>query len=151
MSANLLNSGINVIRKWSDRWSLVKLTNEKSLVVAIIIIPMCIKQMDTVMYVIFWLTWVPIFIFQYTSAACVLWTPRLAFDTNPNVFKATKLPNGFRINLVILWFSHGFEKTSRWKSIQCFRFTEFLGISICFKVRMEAVDNKYFKPSLSAH
>ena len=87
-----------------------KLTNEKPLLVAIPISPLPILgiQTDTVMCIIIWLTWVPIFKLQFSSAAGI--NPRTSFciNTNPSRFFLSKDNKRFIIDLVIEILGLGF-------------------------------------------
>ena len=95
-----------------------------------------IMQKDTVKCTINWMMWNPFLRFphQWTSFWII---------TNPSVILLSKDNLGFSKDLVIERLGLGFKKSSFCESIQCCRFTEFLGISIFFFVRIEAVDNSY--------
>jgi len=111
-----------------------KLTDEKSLLVAIPISPLPILgiQTDTVMCIIIWLTWVPIFKLQFSSAAGI--DPRTSFciNTNPSRFLLSKDNKRFIIDLVIEVLSAGFKKSSCCESIHGCCFTHSLRIIVCF-------------------
>ena len=91
-----------------------KLTNEKPLVVAIIIKPFSSlgTQSDTVMCIIIWLTWVPIFKLQLSSAAGINPRTSLCINTNPSRFFLSKDNKRFIIDLVIEVLGAGFKKSS---------------------------------------
>ena len=111
-----------------------KLTDEKSLLVAIPINPLPILgiRKDTVMCIIIWLTWVPIFKLQFSSAAGI--NPRTSFciNTNPSRFLLSKDNKGFIIDLVIEILGVRFKKSSCCESIHGCRFTHSLRIIVSF-------------------
>ena len=85
----------------------------------------------------------PILKFQFSSTTWI--NPMVSFTLNTN--PRTSLPHskdckGFSCDLVIERLCHRFEKTSSCESIHCCSFTEFLGISVIFLIKIETVGNK---------
>ena len=119
-----------------------KFTNEITLVVAIISHPFTILGIKAAtVHQIILIIWLPIFKFQFNSAARVNPWTSFIINTNPSIITPSKDIYSFNIDLVIEILGVGFKKSSCRKSIHCCRFTHSLCIRVGFILRTNSVGN----------